>query len=164
MDQRRVVLVMRRRRNVRRVLQLNLPTFDHFIASSPPAAYFSIRFRILCQNQLLTPAQRQPRNIPAIALDADELTFDTWMTCLRETSRTRCDQCGHIPSERIRETDLEYHAALRETATCHHSICVFCLREKFKNVMSTIRCYACSQIWLINSASTPEERREFRSQ
>ena len=63
-------------------------------------------------------------NIPAIALDADELTFDTWMTCLRETSRTRCDQCGHIPSERIRETDLEYHAAIRETIVFVFSVYV----------------------------------------
>jgi hypothetical protein len=164
MDQRRVILVMRRQRQVRRVIQLNLPSFDSFVGAHPPAEYNKIRFRLLCQNQMLTPAQLQAQNVPTIAFDADELHFETWMSNLRDTPKTHCDQCGHSPASWLPDPILEHYPALRGTGWCPHSICVFCLREKFRNVSATIRCQACSKIFLVNSASAQSDQREFNSQ
>ena len=164
MDQRRVIIAMRRQGQIRRLIQLNLPSFDSFVGAHPPAEYNKIRFRLLCQNQLLTPAQRQAQNVPTIAFDADELHFDSWMSNTRETAKTHCDQCGHSSASWFPDTILEHYPALRETGWCQHSICVFCMREKFKNASMTIRCQVCSKILLVNSASSQEDKNEFRSQ
>ena len=165
MDQRRVVLVTRRRQQVRRVLVLNLPSFDSYAASRTRIEYIKARFRILCQNQTMTPSQRLELNVPTIVFDADELHFDAWMGNLCETSQTNCDQCGHSPTgQRSPDTILEVYPALKEISTCHHTFCVFCLREKFRMVSFTIRCRACSNILLINSESDYLDRDEYNEQ
>jgi hypothetical protein len=165
MDQRRVIIVTRRQREVRRVLVLNLPSFDSYAATRSRTEYIEARFRILCQNHLMTPSQRQEQNVPSIVYDADELHFEGWMGNLRETIQTNCNQCGHSPTaQRSPDIILEFYPALKEDATCHHTICVFCIREKFRLVSSTIRCNVCSKIWLINSESDYLDSREYNAQ
>jgi len=164
MDQRRIVLV-NRRQQVRRVLVLNLPSFDSYAASRTRIEYIKARFRILCQNQMMTPSQRLEQNVPTIVFDADELHFDAWMGNLRETSQTNCDQCGDSPTaQRSPDTILDVFPALKENSTCHHTFCVFCLREKFRMVSFTIRCRVCSKILLINSESDYQDRDEYNEQ
>lgn len=165
MDQRRVVLVTRGQRQVRRVLVVNLPSFDSYAATRTRTEYVKARFRILCQNHTMTPSQCQEQNVPSIVFDADEMHFDSWMRNLRETSQTNCDQCGHSSTaQRSPDTILDFYPALKEDPTCHHTLCVFCLREKFRMVSSTLRCNACSKIWLINSESDYLDNREYNAQ
>jgi hypothetical protein len=140
------------------------PSFDYFAASNTPDEYNKIRFRILCQNKTMTPLQRMDRNIPQIVFDADELHFDSFMTNLRVTSKTICDQCGFSPSGYLHDPILDYYDALKEVFTCNHTICIFCLRKKFRNVTSTTRCTTCSIIWFVNSESTYQDKIEYNEQ
>ena len=106
-----------------------------------PREFNDTRFKLMCQNQTYSTKQLRELAIPPIAFNSDELTFDTFMEQhLRVTNKKCCDQCNLIPTARGSEEILKYYPALKQHAICKHSICVFCLRERFSRVCSTIRC------------------------